>query len=104
MSRTSFSGTGSAFPEADGLYKQYDQVHERLTSLSKMLGEQIDAMGIAVHGADVGFDNLEEGLRQRFWEIQARIDRDQPPTGNERSGGPDVHGGHGSDKSNTGWS
>ncbi|MET9547367.1 hypothetical protein ABZY36_18920 [Streptomyces sp. NPDC006627] len=104
VSRASFSGTGSAFPEADGLYSQYDQVHERLTSLSKMLGDQIEAMGIAVHGADVGFDNLEDDLRQRFWAIQTRVDREQGAVGRERSGRPDEQGGHGSDKSEAGWS
>ncbi|MGV9879308.1 hypothetical protein [Streptomyces sp. NPDC003006] len=104
VSRASFSGTGSAFPEADGLYSQYDQVHERLTSLSKMLGDQIEAMGIAVHGADVGFDNLEDDLRQRFWAIQTKVDREQGAAGRERGGTPEEQGGHGSDKSDTGWS
>ncbi|MFF1381685.1 hypothetical protein [Streptomyces sp. NPDC058308] len=104
VSRTSFSGPGSAFPGADGLHSQYEQVHERLTSLSKMLGEQIDAMGIAVHGADVGFDNLEEDLRQRFWAIQTRVGRQEMPGERERGGKPDAHGGHGSDKSDAGWS
>ncbi|MFH8611767.1 hypothetical protein ACH4D5_30210 [Streptomyces sp. NPDC018029] len=104
VSRASFSGTGSPFPEADGLYSQYDQVHERLTSLSKMLGDQIEAMGIAVHGADVGFDNIEDDLRQRFWAIQTKVDREQVPTGRAQSGRPDQRGGHGSDESDAGWS
>lgn len=104
ISRASFSGAGSAFPAADGLYSQYDQVHERLTSLSKMLGNQIDAMSIAVHGADVGFDNLDEDLRQRFWAIQTDVRREQLPDGRERGGEPDARGGHGSDKSDAGWS
>ncbi|THC41805.1 hypothetical protein [Streptomyces sp. A1499] len=104
VSRTSFSGSGSVFPEADGLYAEYDQVHERLTSLSKMLGDQIDAMGIAVYGADVGFDNLEEDLRQRFWAIQTRVGRQERLSGHERSGGSHAQGGHGDDKSDAGWS
>ncbi|MEU8958350.1 hypothetical protein AB0C93_29095 [Streptomyces sp. NPDC048518] len=104
VSRASFSGTGAAFPQADGLYSQYDQVHERLTSLSKMLGDQIEAMGIAVHGADVGFDNIEDDLRQRFWAIQAKVEQDQGSAGPERGGRPDEQGGHGSDKSDAGWS
>ncbi|MGW6272411.1 hypothetical protein [Streptomyces sp. NPDC055060] len=104
LSRGAFSGEGSAFPAADGLYSQYDQVHERLTSLSKMLGKQIDALSIAVRGVDVGFDNLDEDLRQRFWAIQTDIGRDQLPDGRERDGKPDSRGGHGSDKSDAGWS
>ncbi|GHC89263.1 hypothetical protein [Streptomyces flavofungini] len=103
VARASFSGQAAPFPEADGLYAQYDRVHERLTSLSKMLGQQIEGMGIAVHGADVGFDNLEDDLRQRFWSIQTSVQRDQVPTGRERDGKPDEQGGHGSDKSDSGW-
>ncbi|MET7436535.1 MULTISPECIES: hypothetical protein [unclassified Streptomyces] len=70
-----FSGAGD-FPEADGLYTQYHQVHERLTSLSKTLGLQIEAMGIAVYGADVTYDNLEDDLRSRFWAIKAKVDHE----------------------------
>ncbi|MEU1041843.1 hypothetical protein ACFYP4_29690 [Streptomyces sp. NPDC005551] len=70
-----FSGTGN-FPEAAGLYTQYHRVHERLTSLSRTLGLQIEAMGIAVHGADITFDNLEEDLRHRFWAIKAKVDHE----------------------------
>ena len=36
-------------------------------------------MGIAVHGADVGFDNLEDDLRHRFWQLQAKIREDNKP-------------------------
>ncbi|MGW7089474.1 hypothetical protein ACWGH2_39140 [Streptomyces sp. NPDC054871] len=103
LSRGSFSGGGSSFPAADGLYSQYDQVHERLTSLSKMLGDQIDAMGIAVHGADVGFDNLDEDLRQRFWAIQTDVRREQLSDERERSGAPDSPRSNGDAGSDSGW-
>ncbi|MGW7080748.1 hypothetical protein [Streptomyces sp. NPDC054866] len=103
LSRGSFSGGGSSFPAADGLYSQYDQVHERLTSLSKMLGDQIDAMGIAVHGADVGFDNLDEDLRQRFWAIQTDVRREQLSDERERSGTPDSPRSNGDAGSDSGW-
>lgn len=103
IARASFSGEAAPFPEADGLYSQYDRVHERLTSLSKMLGDQIEAMGIAVHGADVGFDNLEDELRQRFWAIQTQVGRAETPVGRESGGRTDERGGQGSDKSEYGW-
>lgn len=103
LTRGSFSGGGSAFPAADGLYSQYNQVHERLTLLSKMLGDQIDAMGIAVHGADVGFDNLDEDLRQRFWAIQTRVDRDEASAQREESGMPDSPRSNGDAGSDSGW-
>ena len=71
VSRASFGGSGG-FAEADGLYTQYNRVHKELTELSQTLKDQIEAMQIAVHGADVGFDNLEEDVRRRFWAIQQR--------------------------------
>lgn len=103
LSRGSFSGAGSAFPAADGLYSQYDQVHERLTSLSKMLGDQIDAMGIAVRAVDGDFDNLDEDLRQRFWSIQTRIERDAAAAQREKNGLPDSPRSNGDDSSDSGW-
>ncbi|GAX51471.1 hypothetical protein AQJ27_21880 [Streptomyces olivochromogenes] len=67
------NGSEGVFPEAHDLYKQYDRVHQELTSLSKTLHLQIEATGIAVQGAAHGFDKLEEEQRQRFWAIQAEI-------------------------------
>ncbi|MFE9768561.1 hypothetical protein ACFYPC_29290 [Streptomyces sp. NPDC005808] len=76
LTEASFCGTGR-FGEAKGLHAEYERVHERLTSLSKSLGLQMEALWIAVHGADIGFDNLEEDLRKRFYEIQTEISREQ---------------------------
>ncbi|MFD7709243.1 hypothetical protein ACFV6E_26785 [Streptomyces sp. NPDC059785] len=73
IARTSLSSGSSCFAEADGLYAQYHRVHEHLTSLSKTLGLQIEAIQIAVQGARFGFDSLEEDVRRRFWEIQTRL-------------------------------
>ncbi|QTE01274.1 hypothetical protein S1361_28350 [Streptomyces cyanogenus] len=72
------SGGESEFPEAHGLYKQYTRVHHELTTLSRSLHLQIEAIGIAVKGARNGFDKLEEEQRQRFWAIQAEIKKLQP--------------------------
>ncbi|MFF4474007.1 hypothetical protein ACFYZ3_31200 [Streptomyces sp. NPDC001599] len=69
------SGSAAAFPEAHALYLQYNRVHEELTSLSKTLHLQIEAIGIAVRGAHVGFDNLEEEQRRRFQLIQTQLKR-----------------------------
>ncbi|MEU9185084.1 hypothetical protein AB0D14_11065 [Streptomyces sp. NPDC048484] len=86
ISRASFSGEGATFAEATGLYAQYDRVHERLTSLSKTLGLQIEAMWIAVHGAEVGFGNLEEEQRRRFWAIQKQVERENEEAEREKTG------------------
>ncbi|MGW4348836.1 hypothetical protein ACWEL8_27720 [Streptomyces sp. NPDC004690] len=63
----------SVFPEAHDLYTNYHAVHEELTTLSKALHLQIEAIGIAVQGASHGFQKLEEDQRRRFWEIQTEI-------------------------------
>lgn len=73
ITRAAFSGQSVSFPPADDLHRHYSTVHERLMSLSKMLSLQIEAMGIAAHGADIGFDNLDEEQRQRYWQIQTQI-------------------------------
>ncbi|MHC5704306.1 hypothetical protein OTC26_023080 [Streptomyces tirandamycinicus] len=77
VSRGSFSGANMPFAEADGFYTQYNRVHKALTSLSKSLGDQIELLRIGVHGADVGFDNVEEDLRSRFHRIRTRLDQER---------------------------
>jgi hypothetical protein len=69
VARTSFGGE---FSEAGDLYAQYNRVHSLLTTLSRTLGDQIEAMGIAVLGAKNGFQNMDDDVRRRFWEIQTR--------------------------------
>ncbi|WP_255955529.1 hypothetical protein [Streptomyces odontomachi] len=71
---TALKGAGE-FHEADHLYTQYARVHEELKHLSKMLGLQIEAMGIAVHGADIGYDNLDDDQRRRFHALQTQIQK-----------------------------
>lgn len=84
---SAFKGVG-AFPEADGLFSAYQGVHERLTTLSKSLGLQIEAMGIAVHGADIGFDNLEDELLLRFHSLQTQIEQNNEKPGQSKDEGP----------------
>ncbi|MFF8847524.1 hypothetical protein ACF08N_33235 [Streptomyces sp. NPDC015127] len=76
ISPASLTHAGSdAFPEAHGLYGQYERVHQSLVSLSQDLGDQIEMLNIAVHATDVGFDNVDEDTRRRFAEIKARVDQ-----------------------------
>ncbi|GAA2322054.1 hypothetical protein OKJ48_18405 [Streptomyces kunmingensis] len=79
-----------SFYEAVSLHKEYETIHGRITELSKMLALQIEAMGIASHGAEVGFDNLEEDQRRRFWAIQTKIDLEAEASADrrEQSGQP----------------
>lgn len=77
VSRASLSGPNARFAEADGLYTQYNRVHSSLVSLSKSLGDQIEYLSLGVHAAAVGFDNVEDDIRRRFYEIQNRMDADR---------------------------
>ncbi|MEU8673059.1 hypothetical protein [Streptomyces sp. NPDC048560] len=76
VSRASLSGTNAPFAEADGLYTQYNRVHESLVSLSRSLGDQIEYLRIGVYAAAVGFDNVEDDIRRQFYEIKHRMDQD----------------------------
>ncbi|MFE4372732.1 hypothetical protein ACFRMN_31745 [Streptomyces sp. NPDC056835] len=74
ISRSSFSGGNLPFAEADGFFTQYNRVHAEIVKLSKSLGDQIEMLSIGVHAAEVGFNNVEDELRQRFHTIRTRID------------------------------
>lgn len=77
VSRASLSGPNARFAEADGLYTQYNRVHSSLVELSRSLGDQIEYLSLGVHAAAVGFDNVEDDIRRRFYEIQTRMDAER---------------------------
>ncbi|MEV6451166.1 hypothetical protein ACFWEH_34600 [Streptomyces anulatus] len=77
VSRASLSGPNARFAEADGLYTQYNRVHSSLVSLSKSLGDQIEYLSLGVHAAAVGFDNVEDDIRRRFYEIETRMEQER---------------------------
>ncbi|MFJ7151854.1 hypothetical protein ACIQVT_27315 [Streptomyces sp. NPDC100445] len=74
LSPSSFSGSNIPFHEATELHGRYEQVHERLTSLSKNLSLQIEALTLAAHAADVTYDGTEDEVRRRFWQIHAHLE------------------------------
>ncbi|MFJ4972306.1 hypothetical protein [Streptomyces sp. NPDC088755] len=96
VSRASLSGPNARFAEADGLYTQYNRVHESLVSLSRSLGDQIEYLSLGVHAAAVGFDNVDDETRRRFHEIQTRMDRER-----EKAVEPEVDNREG--QSRNGW-
>ncbi|MGN5380400.1 hypothetical protein ACQ4WX_34345 [Streptomyces lasalocidi] len=88
---TSLRSGSAGFHEADALYGTFNQVHQALTNLSKTLHLQIEAIGIAVQGANGTFNDLEEEQRRRFYEIQAEI-RNLNPQGEKNTGGGEKGG------------
>ncbi|MFF3959206.1 hypothetical protein ACFYY1_39330 [Streptomyces sp. NPDC001890] len=96
VSRAALSGQNACFAEADGLYTQYNRVHEALVSLSRSLGDQIEYLNLGVHAAAVGFDNVDDDVRRRFYEIQARLDKEQEKAHGEKPEQPRSDGKTGS--------
>ncbi|MET9696015.1 hypothetical protein ABZY31_03680 [Streptomyces sp. NPDC006529] len=62
---------GHGFPEADGLYTAYNKVRGELETLSKALGVQIEALGIAVEASRVGYENIDDDIKQRMRKLNA---------------------------------
>ncbi|MFG2993134.1 hypothetical protein ACGFZK_28190 [Streptomyces sp. NPDC048257] len=57
---------GKDFPAAEKLYKSYNTVHSELQKLSKALGVQIEALGIAVQSAGKGYSGVDEETKRRM--------------------------------------
>ncbi|RRQ77501.1 hypothetical protein CQW39_18170 [Streptomyces griseofuscus] len=94
ITAASFCGNGG-FPEATGLHSQYTRVHDRLMTLSQSLTLQIEAMQIAVHGADIGFANLDDDQRRRFHEIRMKINEQCADAQKDQKRGDDAQVGDG---------
>ncbi|MDG9706388.1 hypothetical protein [Streptomyces sp. DH37] len=82
---------GTGFSAAEDLSALYDRVHTRLESLSRLFGEQLEALGIATQIVDKGYGNVEADQRERFQAIQTRVDEYRQETSekgrNSESGG-----------------
>ncbi|MFE2936152.1 MULTISPECIES: hypothetical protein [unclassified Streptomyces] len=101
VSRAALSGQNACFAEADGLYTQYNRVHEALVSLSKSLGDQIEYLNLGVHAAAVGFENVDDEVRRRFYEIQARLDKEQEKAHGGKTDKPEPR--NADSQSDSGW-
>ncbi|EME99038.1 hypothetical protein J7W19_23945 [Streptomyces mobaraensis NBRC 13819 = DSM 40847] len=61
-----------SFGEAQALSDAYDRVHQRLELLSQMLGDQLEAMSLAVGMADRDYKNVDREHSRRLAAIQKR--------------------------------
>ncbi|MFK0101738.1 hypothetical protein [Streptomyces sp. NPDC091040] len=64
----------AGFTEAVLLHATYAMVHLRLTQLSMMLGEQLEAMGITVDLADRGYEHVDHEYAARLNLIRKRVE------------------------------
>ncbi|AZQ73850.1 hypothetical protein EKH77_23880 [Streptomyces luteoverticillatus] len=63
---------GKGFGSAEGLAALYDAVHARLETLSKVFGDQVEAMGLAAVIAERGYDGVDADEAARMRAIQER--------------------------------
>ncbi|MFC5725006.1 hypothetical protein ACFP1Z_33180 [Streptomyces gamaensis] len=80
---------GKGFDSAEALAALYETVHGRLQELSKVFGDQIEAMGLAAVIAERGYDGMdaEEAARMRGIEERALEYRRSRPAASD-SGQP----------------
>ncbi|MFH8934698.1 hypothetical protein [Streptomyces griseosporeus] len=71
VSRTQFGGGDASWVEAAGLHKSYEKVITDLESFSKLLGDCMEAMSIAVLASHKGYDNIDDDVRRRMAAINA---------------------------------
>jgi hypothetical protein len=71
LTRTQFGGGAGAWHEADGLHANYQTVITQLESLSKLLSDSIEAMGLTVMASHKGYANIDTDIRDRLAAINA---------------------------------
>ncbi|MFD9825644.1 hypothetical protein [Streptomyces violascens] len=69
LARDQFGGGGGAFAEASGLFTSYETVIAELESLSRLLSDSIEGMGIAVLASHKGYQNVDAEIRKRMAAI-----------------------------------
>lgn len=90
--RSHFGGGDGAWAEAAGLCASYEIVVEQLKQLSKLMGDCLEGMGIAVVSAKDGYGGTDEDIRRRMLAIQRNTqqhyDAERDPTAPQRPVGP----------------
>ncbi|MEU6403588.1 hypothetical protein [Streptomyces sp. NPDC046985] len=69
--RGQFGGGGGAWAEASGLFTAYASVISELKTLSKLLSDSMEGMGIAVVASHKGYQNVDRDVRRRMAAISA---------------------------------
>ncbi|MFF0789691.1 hypothetical protein [Streptomyces spiralis] len=71
LARHEFGGGGGEWSEAAGLYTAYETVVSELETLSKLLSDSMEGMGIAVVASHKGYQNIDIDVRRRMAAISA---------------------------------
>ncbi|ARZ67541.1 hypothetical protein SMD11_1884 [Streptomyces albireticuli] len=70
--KVSTEAFGTGFGSAKDLAGLYDKIHERLLTLSKVFGDQVEAMGLAAVIAERGYDGIDAEEAEKLRAIQKR--------------------------------
>ncbi|WP_432067139.1 hypothetical protein [Streptomyces sp. C10-9-1] len=79
----------AAFGESAYLYSVYASVHDQVEKLSKILALQVDGLSIAVSASQVGYENIDQGVRDRMLQLAQEL----RPEGTQGSARPTADGG-----------
>ncbi|PZH21029.1 hypothetical protein C1I97_00475 [Streptomyces sp. NTH33] len=71
LARYQFGGGDGSWAEAAGLYAAYETVISELETLSKLLSDSMEGMGIAVLASHKGYANIDVDVRNRMAAISA---------------------------------
>ncbi|MEU1316161.1 hypothetical protein [Streptomyces tibetensis] len=69
--RHQLGGGDGAWAEAAGLFTAYETVISELETLSKLLSDSMEGMGIAVLASHKGYQNIDLDIRDRMAAISA---------------------------------
>ncbi|MHB9859750.1 hypothetical protein [Streptomyces sp. YIM S03343] len=69
--RHQFGGGDKTWAEAAGLFSAYQTVIGELETLSKLLSDSMEGMGIAVMASHKGYQNIDLDVRERMAAISA---------------------------------
>ncbi|MFE2988191.1 hypothetical protein [Streptomyces sp. NPDC059262] len=71
LARAQFGGGADGFKEAAGLHTSYQTVITELETLSQLLSDSIEGMGIAVLKSHKGYANIDDDIKDRMRAISA---------------------------------
>ena len=88
LARHQFGGGDGAWGDAAGVFTSYQSVIKDLESLSRLLSDSMDGMGIAVVASHKGYQHIDEHLRDRVKRIHAETTKhyDERPPGDQLYG------------------
>ncbi|KUJ64104.1 hypothetical protein ACZ90_61790 [Streptomyces albus subsp. albus] len=92
---------GKNFTAATTMAQNYDKVRSRLEELSGLLGDRIEAMGIAAIIAERGYDSIDAEQAARLRELEKRAEEHYRKPADKGHGGESHDAGQGNDSGNS---